>query len=553
MIYLDKSSSVLLNYLLQLIEPETIMAISRATGQSRRKIYYHLEKINDALPQGVNKIVSRPRVGLVLTAEQREACDALLESVDAHSYVMSMEERMQLMILFICVLKERVTIEKLMDLTKVSRNTVLKDLNTIRSQLTVEQYQISLITTKSQGYVLKCHPLNKVQYVHALLTTIFSEGNSGFMRILGSKIKQFVEEDVLLSEELQIFLNQQVHFIEQDLGKKINRYEIEFMLKVLPYLLLSYRNMTLSEQERDDLYREFSLIRKRVEYSTAKKLQTLLDEKLGLSLDEIELSWIAVLLLSHRKDQDLHATSEDFADLQRAIDNFIWDFEAHSPYELENRDDLIRNLMTHCKALLFRKTYGILSKNPLTRHILQKYPELYHYTEQSVGILEEAWLISLTRGEIAYLAMHLGGALKPQATRPKEVKQIYIVCDEGVAVQRFLLKQCQYYFPHDYIRAVFTSEQFKSVEDLLEVDLLIVTSDGLSSRFPLVQVNPIFDYEDVVKLNSFIKYRLTASQHSDFRSELERLLGHYLVNSEEAKELQYQIENLVEKQILTGN
>ena len=505
------------------------------------------------MPQGVDKIVSQPRVGLVLTAEQREACEALLESVDAHSYVMSMEERMQLMILFICVLKERVTIEKLMDLTKVSRNTVLNDLNTIRSQLTVEQYQISLITTKSQGYVLKCHPLNKVQYVHALLTTIFSEGNSGFMRILGSKIKQFVQEDVLLSEELQIFLNQQVHFIEQDLGKKINRYEIEFMLKVLPYLLLSYRNMTLSEQERDDLYREFSLIRKRVEYSTAKKLQTLLDEKLGLRLDEIELSWIAVLLLSHRKDQDLHATSEDFADLQLAIDNFIWDFEAHSPYELENRDDLIRNLMTHCKALLFRKTYGILSKNPLTQHILQKYPELYHYTEQSVGILEEAWLISLTRGEIAYLAMHLGGALKPQATEPKEVKQIYIVCDEGVAVQRLLLKQCQYYFPHDYIRAVFTSEQFKSVEDLLEVDLLIVTSDGLSSRFPLVQVNPIFDYEDVVKLNSFIKYRLIASQHSNFRSELEWLLGHYLTNSEEAKELQYQIENLIEKQILTGN
>ena len=31
------------------------------------------------------------------------------------------------------------------------------------------------------------------------------------------------------------------------------------------------------------------------------------------------------------------------------------------------------------------------------------------------------------------------------------------------------------------------------------------------------------------------------------------LLAHYLANSEEAKELQYQIENLVEKQILTGN
>ncbi len=123
----------------------------------------------------MDKIVSQPRVGLVLTAEQREACEALLESVDARSYVMSMEERMQLMILFICVLKERVTIEKLMDLTECRVIQCSTTSTTIRSQLTVEQYQVSLITTKSQGYVLKCHPLNKVQYVHALLTTIFSE------------------------------------------------------------------------------------------------------------------------------------------------------------------------------------------------------------------------------------------------------------------------------------------------------------------------------------------------------------------------------------------
>ena len=553
MMLLDKSSSILLGYLLQLQEPETIMTISRVTGQSRRKIYYHLEKINDALPQDIEPIMSQPRVGIILTQDQRHACEELLASVDAYSYVMSMDERMQLMILFICVLKERVTIEKLMDLTEVSRNTVLNDLNTIRSQLTVEQYQVCLITTKSQGYVLKCHPLNKVQYVHALLTTIFSDGNSGFIGILENKIKRFVQEDLLLSEELQILLSQQVHFIEQDLGKKINRYEIQFMLKVLPYLLLSYRNMTLTEQEKDDLHREFSLIRKRVEYSTAKKLKYLLGEQLGLQLDDIETSWIAVLLLSYRKDQDIHATSDDFADLQVAIDKFIWYFEAHSPYELDNKDDLIRNLMTHCKALLFRKTYGILSKNPLTCHVIQKYSELYTYTERCVTILEEAWLISLTRDEIAYLAMHLGGSLKHQATGQKEIKQIYIVCDEGVAVQRLLSKQCQYYFPNDYIRAVFTSEQFKSVEDLLDVDLLIVTSDGLSSKFPTVQVNPILDYEDVVKLNRFVKYHLSGKEEDNFRSELERLLSHYISDDEHAKELQYQIENLIEKQIFTEN
>ena len=547
---LDKSSCDLLRYVMQLQEPQTIMAISRATEQSRRKIYYHLEKINDALPDGIEKIVSQPRVGILLTDEQKIACETLLEGVDAYSYVMSMEERMQLMLLYICVTQERVTIERLMELTEVSRNTVLNDLNTIRNQLTVEQYQVNLVTTKSQGYILKCHPLNKVQYVHAQLATIFSQSNKGFVTVLEDKIREFVAGSLLLSDDLQAFLSQQVHVIEQDLGKKLNRYEIGFMLKVLPYLLLSYRNMTISAEEQEDLHREFSLIRKRVEYRTALKLKELLAQELHLVLDDIEVSWIAVLLLSYRKDHDTHATSKDFADLQQALEHFIWDFEAHSSYELDNKEDLMRNLMTHCKALLFRKTYGILSKNPLTRHIQKKYPDLYAYTQTCAISLEEAWLIELTRDEIAYLAMHMGGALKNRPSSQDQIKQIYIVCDEGIAVQRILLKQCQTHLPDKSIRAVFTSEQFKSVEDLLEVDLVIVTTDGLATKYPLVQVKPILDYEDVAKLNRFVKYRLTDTVQHDFHSSLERLLHHYMKNDEQVRELQYQVEKLIEKKIL---
>lgn len=44
MFLLDKKSHGLVKYLLQLDEPETVMAISKVLNQSRRKIYYHLEK-----------------------------------------------------------------------------------------------------------------------------------------------------------------------------------------------------------------------------------------------------------------------------------------------------------------------------------------------------------------------------------------------------------------------------------------------------------------------------------------------------------------------------
>ena len=49
MIILDKKSYDLLSYLMSLNEPETIMAMSKKLKQSRRKIYYHLDKINDVI------------------------------------------------------------------------------------------------------------------------------------------------------------------------------------------------------------------------------------------------------------------------------------------------------------------------------------------------------------------------------------------------------------------------------------------------------------------------------------------------------------------------
>ena len=46
---LDKTSCELLMYLLDQESPKTIMTISKDLGQSRRKVYYLVDKINDAL------------------------------------------------------------------------------------------------------------------------------------------------------------------------------------------------------------------------------------------------------------------------------------------------------------------------------------------------------------------------------------------------------------------------------------------------------------------------------------------------------------------------
>ncbi len=55
-------------------------------NQSLRKIYYHLEKLQWCFSDVGEAISSRPRVGIFLTAHQKELCQEL-EGVDFYSYV----------------------------------------------------------------------------------------------------------------------------------------------------------------------------------------------------------------------------------------------------------------------------------------------------------------------------------------------------------------------------------------------------------------------------------------------------------------------------------
>ncbi|WP_061866288.1 BglG family transcription antiterminator, partial [Streptococcus oralis] len=544
---LDKTSCELLLYLLNQETPKTIMTISKELGQSRRKVYYHIDKINDELEDPQLYIISLPRVGICLSTSQKLACRKLLSEVNPYDYVMSGQERMQLMLLFIGVAKERITIEKLMDLTEVSRNTVLNDLNTIRYQLSLEQYQVTLQVSKSQGYYLQAHSLNKIQYLQSLLYHIFLEGSSAFVSIVEEKIKERLQSELLLSEKVNYFLKEQVPVVEQGLGKKINHHEVTFMLQVLPYLLLGCDNVARYKEKHHDIEKEFSLIRKRIEYRVSQKLGLQLFDTFGISLSELKISLIAVLLLSYRKDRDVHAESEDFHQLKVALEDFIWCFESQMKMEIENKDNLLRNLLIHCKALLFRKTYGIFSKNPLTKQIRSKYLDLFIVTRKCSKILEEAWFVSLTDDEIAYLTIHIGGFLRYTPSDQVNSKKIYLICDEGVGVSKLLLKQCRFYLPNEQIGAVFTTEQFKSVEDIAQVDLIITTNEHLESKFPILKVNPILETEDILQIVDYLKHNVFRKDGKSFRDELSNLLASYISDKQTVMKLQDELQDLINR------
>lgn len=552
MIILDRNSYDLLSYLIKLEEPETVMSISKVLNQSRRKVYYHLDKINEALPPEIPKIISYPRIGILLSSQQKAACRTLLADLDDYTYVMSIQERMLLSITYIAIAKDRVTIEKLMQINAVSRNTILNDLNELRQRLSFEPYSIKLQATKSKGYYLDCHPLSKIQYLNKLLHTIYTDSNPNFIAMMRDKLRDFADLSSYFSDDISSFIRGELQVSQALLGKKINSQDIRFMVATLPYQLLSYQNLGLSEREQRDLLSEFSPIKERKEYEIARHLNENLKREFHIELDEIETSLIAVLLLSYRKDRDMHLESHDYDDMRRVLSYFIDAFELDYHVCFKHKQLLLNQLLTHCKALLFRKAYGIVSNNPLTDQIKDKYADLFAMTKVCLPILENAWSIKMNDDDIAYITIHISGELVHSETKPTPPAALTLVCDEGIGVQKLFMQQCKQYLPHSKIEAVLTSEQFYSVADIMAVDLVISTNDSLDTQLPTLFVHSILRDDDAIKLIRFAKQRGQTGQ-DDFDKKLETYIRHYVKNDSDCYVLKTKIEGLINEELLYDN
>nr|WP_269206902.1 transcription antiterminator [Streptococcus equi] len=547
-IILDKKSYDLLSYLIRLKEAETVMAISAALGQSRRKIYYHLDKINEALPSHVAQIVSYPRVGILLNSEQKAACQQLLNEVTDYHYVMKGDERRSLSAIYIAVATERVTLDKLMMINDVSRNTILNDLAELREELSSYNNKIQLHATKAKGYYFDCHPMALIQYLYKVLAGVYQGGNSSFIELFDHKLSETQGLSAYFSKEVLDYFHEYLFLSQASLGKTINIQDSQFMLQILPFILLSYRNMQLHSETKTALKRDFNLIWKRKEYQIAKALANELYHNFKLHLDDIEVGMVAMLMLSFRKDQDHHVESQDYEQMRATIGDFIDQLELRYQLHFTHKKDLLRQLTRHCKALVYRKAYGIFSINPLTDHIKEKYEELFAMAQSCAVILEQAWQISLTDDDVAYLTIHLGGELRHSHADWDKTKLV-IVSDDGIGIQKLLLKQCQRYLPNCQIEAVFTTEQYQSVFDLMSVDIVVSTTDALEALVPILIVNPILSDDDIIRLIRFSKQgRLSDS--SRFSLELEKAIETIVKDDADRYALKTKIEKLIHHELL---
>ncbi|MCW6667439.1 BglG family transcription antiterminator [Aerococcaceae bacterium NML190938] len=524
--YLDEKTCSIIRYLLEQSSAISISELAQQANVSRRVVYYHLDKINDELNAKKLPIIeNQPRVGISLSEQQRIFLNELVSSEEeAETYILNTDERQLLLMFYIALTEQRVTLEQLMQVSETSRNTVLNDIVTIRSYLASSAHAITLEVSKRKGYFFDGEDIAFLEFVYALLMQIFQSNNDLFLQLIKQILQQNADAAVLLSPLFQQALYDNIIAQEPHLGKEFNRKDLEELLQYFPYFILALRNIP-SQQLDEQLQDVFA----RLEYRIAMRIMTQVSQQFELVFSVQEVYFLALMLLSIRKNYDKHSQSPAYHDLQQTLMAFIELFEVQAGVQLENKQLLCDHLVMHFKALLYRKKYNVFTFNPLTPVIREKYHHLYELVKLCAPFLEDALEIQLQEDDVAYITVHIGGALRNEEKHISS-QRIVIVTDEGVGIQKLIKQQCHKYLSRAVIVAIVSDvADIANIDET--IDFIVSTIPDIRVNLPYVTVMPIFQAQDIVNLLKVSAGLSLQNEQETLIQRLDQVLAEYVPNA----------------------
>lgn len=162
-------------------------------------------------------------------------------------------------------------------------------------------------------------------------------------------------------------------------------------------------------------------------------------------------------------------------------------------------------------------------KNPLVSEIRQSCPLIYDVSVQLSGIIREKTGITLDEDEIAYIALHLGGALETQKELANRVPAVlycpsYYNMDSSLADRISRRMQGKILLTN-----VFTKE---SLLDQLTGSALVISTvrPHRVLDMPLVLISPFLTNSDIMALNRKVEEINTQARRENFRRSLSAIL-----------------------------
>lgn len=491
----------------------TVRFIAEQVNVSSRTVLRELNSIENWLNKNNISMDKKKGIGIRINLQERDR-EALLNEIlkEKADWVYSPEERLTLLkteLLKNSGITKLYTLTRLLDVTEA---TISSDLDKLEAWMNKFHLQI----TKKPGlgvYVTG----DEIDIRSAVISMIYEQFHEAeLIKLIFNQ-----EQDNLNMDAVKTRMNQGILDIidlnifgrTQKLLRKVEK-ETNCQFADNSYIALAIRISVTSHRCLKGNF--IGKIKENEEGVPQDKLYCLVKEwfisqenQMPVKIPEEEISYLAIHIRGAETQQRVDTTDElsleetEFLELTKEV---IYIAERETSIYLEDNEKLLRGLANHLKMAVYRIKMHLDIMNPLLEDIKEMYPDIFQAAAKCAQFIEERENILIPEDEIAYLASHIGAAVKEEKDNIHQVYHGVVACTNDMGAGQLLVSEIEREFPNIKIYSIISVMDI-NIADLTQkhIDIIITTVELQVTELPVILVNPILNDRDRKKIRDVME------------------------------------------------
>lgn len=440
---------------------------------TRKQLSYTLQKVNDFLASSHLEPIKRFKTGkLSVPKIVIETFKQLDDHVIVSRYIYAEEERTNLIIFYLLIRTERLSLIHLSSALVVSQNTIINDIKKVQDF--IEPFDLKVNYDRENGYRIIGSEINKR---HLLLKIIRK------IMVMPVAQKIFFENNNITLGRLE-----QVGHVFSEIEKKLKILFTDEQLQELTYFICFILHRIETNKmitELPDSYAEAAASR---DFLLMQKLI----EKFGIS-DLNEQVFLTVLVQSSNiqtiADKYFHLDAILLESVVAVINNF----EQISCVSFKDKNELTERIYQHWKPAYYRIRYHIANINSVYDIVLQEFGHLHEIVRRSINPFERLLHCKMPDEEVSFITVLFGGWLTREGmiNQIKTKKIAIVVCENSATVSTYLYLTLQVLLPELHFASAMSKREFEKYNRYYDI---VFSTSHLNTDKTLFVINPSLNH-----------------------------------------------------------
>jgi transcriptional antiterminator/mannitol/fructose-specific phosphotransferase system IIA component (Ntr-type) len=441
-------------------------------GLTRKQLSYTVKKINDFLESSNLGLIRRFKTGkfsvpkLVIETFRDEPV-----SLAIGRYIYSEDERIHLLLFFLLIRTERLSLIHLSSSLTVSQNTVINDFKKVQAMIV--QYHLQINYDRENGYRIIGDEIDKRYLLLKLIRRIISMP-------IADKI--FRENEIITQGHLE-----QVGQVFSEIERKLKIVFTDEQLQELTYFICFILQRIETDKKIKRLPENYAEAANSRDFQLLKKLI----EKFDIT-DLNEQIFLMVLVQS----SNIQTISDKYfhldAVLLESVVEVINNFEQISCIAFQDKSELIERIYQHWKPAYYRIRYHITNINSVYSIVLQEFGHLHEMVRKAISPFEKILHCNMPDEEVAFITVLFGGWLTREGliNQIKTKKIAIFVCENSATVSTYLYLTLQVLLPELHFSDAMSKREFEKYNHYYDI---VFSTSYLSTDKLLFIVNPLLN------------------------------------------------------------